>query len=276
MTATIETPSFAGRQHEAGPSCPITNANEANNGHINSWGNINTMERLASLAGGTILTYLGLNRRGMISVLTTGIGGGLLYRGVSGTCPAYSALGIDTTNRTDEEKLADRAIHVTQSFLIDRSAKELYDFWRNFENLPRIMTHLESVQVLDDRRSRWKAQAPWVAGSEVEWDAEITEDQPNSLIAWRSLPGSDIDHRGSVQFVRALGDRGTNVRVVMDYAPPTGQIGRWVAKWLGEAPEQQIREDLRRFKRIMETGEVPTTDGQPHGTCSGVRPSPGR
>ena len=117
------------------------------------------------------------------------------------------------------------------------------------------MSHLKEVRVLDEKRSHWVACGP--AGYTVEWDAEIINDEPNALIAWRSLEGSDVDHAGSVRFVPApggAGDRGTEVKVVMDYIPPAGRLGALIAKLFGEEPQQQIQEDLRKFKRIMETG----------------------
>jgi uncharacterized membrane protein len=181
-------------------------------------------------------------------------------------------LGVDTAHTDGREGRTDgqRGTRVTQSFLINKSPKELYAYWRKFENLPNIMTHVESVRDTGSGRSHWVAKAPSIYGGQVEWDAEIIADEPNSRIAWRALPGSDVDHRGSITFKPAPGDRGTNVRVVLEYQPPAGQVGRWAAKMFGEEPEQQIRDDLRRFKRIMEIGEVLTIEGQPHGTCTGA------
>lgn len=158
------------------------------------------------------------------------------------------------------------AIRVAQSVTINRSPEELYRFWRDFQNLPRFMKHLESVRVTGDRRSHWVAKAP--AGAPVEWDAEITEDRPNELIAWRSLEGADVDNVGSVRFERALGGRGSIVRVEMRYSPPAGVVGATVAKLLGEDPEWQIKDDLRRFKQVVEAGEIITTEGQPAGRAS--------
>ena len=235
-------------------------------------GNVSEGERMVSLASGAILAVLGLGRRDLTGLLIAGVGGGLLYRGATGQCSMYQALGINTAAEDDAhpEKRTNQGMHVAQSFLINRSPQELYDYWRNFDNLPRIMSHLESVRVIDDRRSHWVAKAPSIAGGKVEWDAEMTIDEPNSRIAWRSLPGADVDNAGSVQFIPALGDRGTIVRVVMDYRPPAGVLGKWVAKLAGEDPQVQVREDLRNFKRIMECGEAPTVIGQPRGTCTGT------
>lgn len=156
------------------------------------------------------------------------------------------------------------AVQVKKSIAINSSPEELYSFWRNFENLPRFMSHLKSVQTTGDGRSHWVAKGP--AGTTVEWDAEITEDRPNELIAWRSLEGADVENSGSVRFERAPGGRGTFVRVEIDYNPPGGVIGATVAKLLGEEPEQQVSDDLRRFKQVVETGEVVVSDATIFGT----------
>lgn len=157
-----------------------------------------------------------------------------------------------------------RSNQVNKSIIINSSPEELYGFWHDFENLPRFMHHLESVKVTGDKRSHWVATAP--AGTTVEWDAEITEDRPNELIAWRSLEGADVYNRGSVRFERAPGNRGTIVRVEIDYDPPGGKLGAAVAKLFGEDPEQQVNADLRRFKQVIETGEVVVSDATIRGT----------
>jgi uncharacterized membrane protein len=148
---------------------------------------------------------------------------------------------------------------VKNSLIINRPPEELYQFWHNFENLPEIMHHLESVKVKGEGRSHWVAKAP--AGTSVEWDAEVTEDRPNELIAWRSLEGSDVDNSGSVRFEPAPGKRGTIVKVEINYTPPGGALGSFVAKLFGEEPGQQAQESLRTFKQLMETGEVVVSDG---------------
>jgi uncharacterized membrane protein len=148
---------------------------------------------------------------------------------------------------------------VEQVVTINRSVDELYRFWRDFGNFPHFMRHVKSIEVLDNRRSRWTAKAP--AGMSVHWDAEILQDHEGEWLAWRSLPGSQVEHSGSVRFAPAPGARGTEVRVQMEYKPPAGRVGRVIAMLFGEEPEQQIREDLRRFKALMETGEVPLSDG---------------
>jgi uncharacterized membrane protein len=153
-------------------------------------------------------------------------------------------------------------IQTTNTVTINRSPEEVYNFWRNLENLPSFMHHLESVQSTGGNRSHWAARGP--AGVRVEWDADITEDRPNELIAWRSVEGSDVDNSGWVEFESAPGGRGTIVRVNMQYSPPGGRIGAGIAKVLGKEPGQQVQDDLRRFKQIMETGEVVRSDASIH------------
>ncbi|HEX2973872.1 MAG TPA: SRPBCC family protein [Tepidisphaeraceae bacterium] len=232
-------------------------------------GNVGQGERAVSLAAGSILAMLGIGRRSIPGMLVAGAAGVLLYRGVTGYSYTYNKLGIDTA-RPPQDEIAERGIHVEQAFLINKPPEELYRFWRNFANLPRIMAHLHKIEVLDDRRSHWVVTAPRIAGKTVQWDAEITRDEPNALIAWRSLPGADVDNTGQIRFVPAKGDRGTEVHVFVNYLPPAGRLGDWVAKVFGKSPQLQMREDLRNFKRFMETGEIPTIIGQPHGTCTGV------
>jgi uncharacterized membrane protein len=240
--------------------------------------NVSGEERLVSVAAGSILALLGIARCDVTGWVVAGVGAALVYRGATGHCSMYESLGINTAHERPQRIIGAQpqsrrsekhGVHVAVSLLIDRSPEELYAYWRNFANLPTIMTHLESVEVLGGNRSHWVAKAPSIVGGKVEWDAEITADEPNSRIAWRSLPGADVENDGSVQFKRALGDRGTAVRVVVDYVPPAGRVGKWVAKLFGEEPEQQIWYDLRNFKHVMETGEIPTTVGQPRGTCAG-------
>jgi uncharacterized membrane protein len=152
---------------------------------------------------------------------------------------------------------------VKKSITINSSPEEVYQFWRDFRNLSRFMYHLESVTTTGERRSHWVAKAP--AGTTVEWDAEIIEDRPGEYIAWRSLEGADVDNTGSVRFERGPGGRGTVVRVELEYSPPGGVVGTAVAKLFGEEPEQQVKDDLRRLKQVIETGEVVLSEGSPEG-----------
>jgi uncharacterized membrane protein len=157
----------------------------------------------------------------------------------------------------------DGSVRVEHTLSVNRSPQDCYAMWRDFENLPRFMRHLESVRKLDERRSHWVAKAP--AGTSVEWDAEITRDEPGALLSWRSIEGSEIDNAGAVRFLAGPAGRGALVSVTMQYRPPGGALGAAFAKLFGEEPEQQVRDDLRRFKQLLETGEIPTTEGQPHG-----------
>lgn len=147
-----------------------------------------------------------------------------------------------------------RILEVRKTITVNRQPDEVYAFWHDFENLARFMTHLESVEITGQGRSHWKAKAP--AGRTVEWDAIIVDDQPNERIAWETVAGSGIDHSGLVRFQPAPGNRGTEVRVELRYAPPAGRLGSTLAKLFGEEPEQQIQADLRSFKSVMETGEI--------------------
>jgi uncharacterized membrane protein len=154
-------------------------------------------------------------------------------------------------------------LRVKKSVIIDRAPQELYNFWRNFENLPKVMYHLDSVRMIDPKRSHWVAKAP--GGTQVEWDAEVIEDVSNERIAWRSLPGSDVDSQGVVRFERAPGGRGTMVTVEMNYTPPAGGMGAIVAKLFRKDPAAEIQDSMRYFKQLMETGMVVTTKGQSAG-----------
>jgi uncharacterized membrane protein len=165
----------------------------------------------------------------------------------------------------------DRAMGVKKSITVNRAPEELYRFWHDFENLPRFMDHLASVRVIGEKRPHWVAKAP--AGGTVEWDAEIIDDKPNELIAWRSIGGADVDNSGSVRFAPAPGGRGTEVRVEIQYGRPGGVIGATIAKLFGEAPEQQVEEDLRRFKQVMEAGEVVRSEATLQGAHIAQRPA---
>lgn len=150
-------------------------------------------------------------------------------------------------------------VHVERVTTLNKSLEEVWAFWNDFRNFPMFMRHLESVEILDARRSRWRAKAP--AGMTVEWEAEIVEQREPEILSWRSLPNSQVQHTGSVRFSRAPGARGTEVRVILDYAPPAGSLGRGIAWLFREEPDQQIHEDLHRFKQLVETGEIPLSEG---------------
>jgi uncharacterized membrane protein len=221
--------------------------------------NVGKTERLVSAIAGAAVIALALRRKRLRGVLFP-LGGTLLSRAVTGRCAVNRALGRNTAKADRVSPVArGEGIKVERTITVNRPREEVYLFWRQLENLPRFVDHLESVTVLDEDRSHWVAKAP--AGTRVEWDASIQDEIENELIAWRSLPGSDIDNAGSVHFIPA-GD-GTEVRVVMSYDPPAGSVGAAVAKLLGEEPEQQVEEDLRRFKQVMEAVETPARSRKP-------------
>ena len=183
-----------------------------------------------------------------------------------------TALDIVCAQRLSEQS-ADQVEEpetVTKTILINRPVQEVYGFWRDFENLPQFMTNLESVEVFDDGHSHWRAKGPM--GMSVEWDAETLEDRPGSVIAWESVGDSDIDASGRVEFEPATGGRGTVVRVEMEYTPPGGKAGAALAWLTGSDPGQQMDTDLRRFKQIMETGEVVKSDASIHKGMHPARP----
>jgi uncharacterized membrane protein len=171
----------------------------------------------------------------------------------------FCASRLSRRNGAGTTDWVQRGVRLEQAVTINKSIEEVYQFWRNFENFPRFMRHIESVQQLSDRRSRWRAKGP--AGMSVEWEAEIVEERDLEWIAWQSLGGSDVQNSGSVRFQRAPGARGTEVRVQLQYRPPAGSLGRGIAWLFGEEPSQQLHEDLRRAKQLLETGEIPLSEG---------------
>ena len=239
--------------------------------------NVGRMERWLSMVAGGALAAYGLKRRSTPGGAAALAGAALLYRGATGHCNVYGALGINRAeghaNGHGTGEIADRhsdtrrrlggarGIHVEEAVTINRPIAEVYRFWRNFENLPQFMRHLESVAMREAGISHWVAKGP--AGMKVEWDARIINEIDNKLIAWQSLEGSTIATAGSVNFDET--EHGTRVRVHLQYSPPGGKLGAAVAWLSGEEPSLQVRDDLRRFKALLETGEVATTAGQPSG-----------
>jgi uncharacterized membrane protein len=214
-------------------------------------------ERWASLIGGGAMVLMGLRQGSLRGALTALTGGGLLYHG------ATSQKSI--TDTVSEAVGANQSIKVEKSVsILNKSPQELYEFWHNFENLPSFMKHLRSVKVIDNTRSHWVANAP--GNTTVEWDAEIVIDDPeNCVIAWSSTENAQIDNSGFVRFQAAPPGRGTEIKVLLEYNPPGGVLTAAIAKLFGEEPEQQLGDDLRRLKQVMEAGEIATTEGQPSG-----------
>jgi uncharacterized membrane protein len=210
--------------------------------------NVGQTERVISGAAAAVLALVALRKRRLRRLLLP-LAGGLASRALTGRCAVNRALGRNTA-RSEQMGRAGRRrrIKVDQSITINRPRQEVFAFWRNFENLPRFMDHLESVRVLDEGRSHWIAKGP--AGKRVEWEAEIHEEIPDQLIAWRPLEGAPVDHEGSVRFSPGESDA-TEVRVVL-------RGGAAVARLFGEDPDRRVAEDLRRFKQVLEAGEVST------------------
>ncbi len=235
--------------------------------------NVAGVERWASALGGAALAAYGIQQsvreRSVGGAIMAAAGGTLIFRGATGHCPVYAATGVSTAGDLSETRTAlggARGINVEDAVTINRPVGELYRFWRDFEQLPRFMQHLESARQIDDRRSHWVAKAP--GRRTVEWDAEIISDIPDRMISWRTVGRGDVASAGSVHFDDVGPGRGTVVRVRLQYAPPGGKVGAWAAWAFGEEPSQQVHEDLRRLKQLLEAGEVPTTKGQPRGKQS--------
>ncbi len=226
-------------------------------------GDLGGLQRIISLAGGAAMLFWAFARPGRRN--TRRILGGIymIIRGVAGRDPVVGLLGIARRRRGRQP------IEVEEAVTIEKPREEVYAFWRNFENLPKVMSHLEEVRVIDADRSHWKARAP--LNTDVEWDSELTVDRPNERISWRSLPDSEIPTEGTVRFASAPAGFGTEVHVHLQYAPPLGRLGATVARLFGEEPGQQIRDDLRRLKQLLETGQIPSVHGQTSARIGEVR-----
>jgi len=241
--------------------------------------NVGNPERAISAATGGLLALKGLRRGGLSGVLMALAGAALVKRGVTGHCAIKQRIqdgkglglgkGIDNLTgfgKRHEAKPSDyfkHGIHVEEAVTVQAPAGQVYTFWRDFNNLAKFMKHVKSVEVLDEKKSHWVVEGP--AGKNVEWDAEIINEEEGKLISWKSLPGAEVDNTGTVQFREAPAGRGTEVRVTMEYLPPAGKLGLAIAKVFGKTPGAEVRDDLRRLRQIIETGEVPTTEGQPRG-----------
>jgi uncharacterized membrane protein len=220
--------------------------------------NVGEPERWLSISGGVALALSGLRRGGLSGMVMGALGGMLLYRGASGHCAMYDRLGYSSAGQGVNRLLPQRDIHVSTTVTIDKPREELYRYWRDFQNLPRFMQHILEVTQYDDRRSHWTARTP--LGTQVEWDAEVVEDVPNEYIKWRSTEDSEVRNQGEIRFRQATGGRGTEVDVDMSYRPPGGALGAAVGRFLNGLTRYEIQSDVRRFKQLMETGEIPTAE----------------
>lgn len=225
--------------------------------------NVGQVERLGSILCGGALAGFGLLRKSWSGAAAAIAGGALLFRGLSGRCAVYEALGVSTSRdraSAVERRLARRGVKVEKTVTIRTPARDLYAFWRDFENLPRFLRHVESVKVIDERLSHWKVKGPF--GARFEWDAEVVNERENEIIAWRTLDGSAVDHAGSVHFERMPDDPWTRLHVVLKYNPPAGTLSTAVARLLGQDPRRELEEDLVRLQQIFEARGRPVAPGR--------------
>lgn len=216
--------------------------------------NVHLAERWISAGIGTALAVHAL-RHGTKGIPEFLAGALMIHRGITGKCEVYRALGM-RSSRWDAALPYELGIRADSSITIAQPRASVYTFLRDFENLPRFVTHLISVEPRGEKRTRWVAQGP--LGKKFGWDAELINEVPNELIAWKSLPGADIDSAGSVLFSDIPDGSGTHVRVELQYNPPAGIAGAYFAKWFGREPEQEVDANLRRLKQFLETGEIPS------------------
>lgn len=224
--------------------------------------NVGEIERIASTIGGGLLTLAGLYRRSLGGLALAGIGGALLYRGTTGHCPVFQQLGLSTAEDRPPEP-----VEIAEAITVNVDRNTAYAFWRKLENLPRFMHHLRRVEDLGNGRSRWTAKGPGPL-PDLTWNAEIVEEKPGERLVWRSLPDADVNNAGHVTFKDGP-HGGTEVHARIAYRPPAGDVGAGLARWLDPVLGQMVKEDIRRFKHVVETGEVPTTEGQPSGRDEG-------
>lgn len=220
--------------------------------------NIGKTERMLSAAGGAFLLTSGIQdikKHPVTALIKAAAGGYLLYRGASGHCPLKELI---VKNQPQKQP---RPLTIRESLTVNRPRNEVYNYWRQLSNLPLFMKHLVEVTVENELQSQWKMRLPKDMGT-VEWQAAIVEDKPNELLAWRSVEGSDIDNTGEIIFKDAPGDRGTEVHATIFYRAPAGALGKLAGKLFRKSFEIQVRQDLRRFKQMLETGETSTIEGQ--------------
>lgn len=212
--------------------------------------NVDNNERLLSVTLGAFFLTRGLKK---VSILSTLLGGYLIYRGVSGHCPMYSQL--QRNKYTDKPE----SVNIQTTLIVNKPKQEVYDFWRKLENLPLFMKHLKSVKEVDEKRSHWEANVPGNLTT-ISWDAEIVKEEEGKLISWKSLPGATVENAGKVDFQDSLGDQGTELRVVITYRPPAGKVGTGIAWLLNPVFRKMIENDIVNFKQYIETGFLASMD----------------
>ncbi len=209
--------------------------------------NVGSFERGLSIGVGALLIYSGVNnfrKTPVRALLRAALGSALIFRGTSGNCPVYDSLHIDGTRP--------QAVNIRTNFVVNRPRNEVYAAWRNLGTLPRFMKHLLNVSEISGTRSHWEVRIPEGNPMSISWDADIVKDEPGSLLSWRSLPGSSIENAGKVEFRDALGHQGTELRVVITYRPPAGNIGGGVAKLLNPLFRNIVKKDILAFKDYIE------------------------
>jgi len=219
------------------------------------------LERWVSGLSGAALLWYGAQQRGFSRWPLALAGVGLVYQGVSGDNLLDRVPIAQQIPVVRQLTSAPTQLRVRKSLTVNRPANELYEYWRNLENLPNFMTHVKSVKDLGEGRSHWKVEI--LDKVPLEWDARMTQDRPNEMIAWETEPDADIQNRGYVKFIPT--DYGTEVSVSLEYDPPGAMLGRFAGGAVKFIAEQEIKEQIRNFKRLMETGVLPTTEGQPSG-----------
>lgn len=218
--------------------------------------NVGNNERIISAAIGAFLLSSGLGnltRHPLSGLIKTTLGGFLLYRGASGNCPMYSAIG--KTKGVSHTK----AINIRTNLVVNKPKDEVYAFWRKLENLPLFMKHIATVTEIDQKHSHWEAMVPGNIGK-IKWNAEIVKEEPGYMIGWQSIPNATIHNAGKVVFHDAMGGQGTELEVVITYHPPAGELGSGLSKLLNPVFERIVREDVMNFKEYIETKHNAKTD----------------
>lgn len=219
--------------------------------------NVGSSERAASLLGGGALVAVGLFRGRLSGLALAAVGALIARRGLRGHCDVYDALGINTAEQqraADPHQLYEHGVKLEDAIIVNKPASQLYDYWRDLTNLSRFMTNVQRVEIRDSGHSHWTVRAP--GGTTIEYDAEVINDEPGRLLAWRSTGGADIEHAGSVRFLEQS-PGATTVKLNIEYIPPVGVLGEWGEKLLrvvGQSPQNDIGQSLRNFKQLMEAG----------------------
>jgi uncharacterized membrane protein len=244
--------SYANKAQSADNRTPATGSSRVNVGKT---------ERIISVAAGALLAFLAAknfnkSKSGSVAMLTTG--GSLLFRGATGYCPVNESIGRNTNS-----SLQVSPVEVSQVLTINRPRSEVYAYWRKLENLPRFMEHLKEVKQIDNKRSHWEALIPKMLGAPIKWDAEITVEEGDSRLAWRSIANSTVDNAGEVRFIDSPNNRGTEMHVRISYRPPVGDLGKGIAKLFNPMLENMIKTDLKRFKQPSITKGVHRKDVSP-------------